>query len=116
MNCLKKPDTWKIKLTIAINCISFKDTDEEGIIHSQSDKKEIMIYDKTDEVIQELFASPLSRYQTGLEELMKNSGFIFDCAILFHCKCHKINLNRGGSYIDSPDRIKKQKSNNKSYQ
>ena len=62
MNCLKKPDTWKIKLTIAINCISFKDTDEEAVIYSQSDNKEIMIYDKTDEVTQELFESPFSRY------------------------------------------------------
>ena len=26
-----------------------------------------------------------------------------------HCKCHKINLKRGGPYIDSPDWIKKKK-------
>ena len=25
-------------------------------------------------------------------------------------KCHRINFRRGGSYIDSPDRIKKKKS------
>ena len=41
-----------------------------------------MIYDKADEVIQWLFESRLSRYQTCLEELMKSSGFIFDCAIV----------------------------------
>ena len=41
-----------------------------------------MIYDKADEVIQWLFESLLSRYQTCLEELMKSSGFIFDCAIV----------------------------------
>ena len=28
--------------------------------------------------------------------------------------CHKVNFRRGGSYIDSPDWIKKKKSNNKS--
>ena len=38
--------------------------------------------------------------------------------IIFICyyKCHKINPNRGGSYIDSPDWIKNKKSNNKSHQ
>ena len=28
--------------------------------------------------------------------------------------CHKVSFRRGGSYIDSPDWIKKKKSNNKS--
>ena len=30
-------DTWKIQLTIAINFISSKDTDEERLINSRSD-------------------------------------------------------------------------------
>ena len=54
-----------------------------------------MIYDKADEVIQERFESPISGYHIGLENLMKGSGFIFDCFNLLHYKCHKINLNRG---------------------
>ena len=37
---------------------------------------------------------------------MKGSDFIFDCVNLLYYKCHKINLNCGGSYIDSPDQIK----------
>ena len=57
INNLKKFDTWKIYLTIAINCISSKDTDEEFAIHSRSDNIEIMIHDKADEVIKELFES-----------------------------------------------------------
>ena len=32
---LKKPDTWKIQSTIAINFISFKDHDEERVIYSR---------------------------------------------------------------------------------
>ena len=36
-------------------------------MHSKSDKKEIMIFDKADEAIQELFELLLSRYQTGLK-------------------------------------------------
>ena len=37
---------------------------------------------------------------------MKGSDFIFDCVNLLYYKCHKINLNCGGSYIDSPHQIK----------
>ena len=37
---------------------------------------------------------------------MKGNDFIFHYANLLHCKCHKINQNRGGSYIDSSDWIK----------
>ena len=41
---------------------------------------------------------------------MKGSEFVFDYVLLFYCKCHKINPNRGGSYIDSPDWIKNKKA------
>ena len=48
----------------------------------------------------------LNRYQIELEASMRGSDFIFDCVNLLHDKCHKINLKRGGSYIDSPDCMK----------
>ena len=37
------------------------------------------------------------------------SEFIFNCVQLLYYECHKISLNRGGSYIDSPDLIKTKK-------
>ena len=40
---------------------------------------------------------------------MKGSNFVFSYVQLLYYKCHKINLNCGGSYIDSPDRIKNKK-------
>ena len=51
----------------------------------------------------------LDRYQNNLENLMKGSEFVFDFVHLLYYKCHKINLSRGGSYIDSPDWIKNKK-------
>ena len=84
-------------------------------MHSKSDKIEIMNNDETDEVIQELFQSLKNRYQNNLESL-KGSEFVFHYVQLLHYKCHKRNLNRGGSYIDSPDWIKNKKTNNKSHQ
>ena len=78
MNDLKKSDSWKIQLTIAINLISSKDTDEECAMHSKSDNTEFMIYHYADEVIEEFFESLLNRHQVGLETSMRGNDFIFD--------------------------------------
>ena len=49
MNNLKQSDTWNIQLTITINFISSKDdNDEECVMHSKSEKVEIMISDEVD--------------------------------------------------------------------
>ena len=58
-----------------------------------------MINDKEDEVIEQIFQSLLSRYQIGLETLMKRNDCIFDCTHPLFYKCHIINCKRGGSYI-----------------
>ena len=71
---------WKILLTIAINFISSKDSDETCTVHTKSNNVEIMIGSETDEIIEELFISILQRYQEGLEESMRGSEFIFDSA------------------------------------
>ena len=41
---------------------------------------------------------------------MRGSEFVFDYVKLLYYKCHRINLNRGGSYIDSLDCIKSKKA------
>ena len=47
-NTLKKSDTWKIQLTIAVNVISFIDNDEELVMYSKSNNIEIMMNDEAD--------------------------------------------------------------------
>ena len=54
INNLKKSGTCKIQLTIANNFIFSIDNDEVHVIHSKSDKIEIMINDEAYEVIKEL--------------------------------------------------------------
>ena len=97
---------WKIQLTMAINFISSKDNDEERVMHSKSYHIEFLIYDNANEIIEELFESLLNRYQIGMETSMRGSNFIFDCFYLLYYKCHEINPNLCGSYIDSSDWIK----------
>ena len=66
-------------------------------------------------VIKEFFDSLKNRYQINLKS-MKSSEFVFNYAHLLYHKCHKINPNCGGLYIDSPYWIKNKKSNNRSRQ
>ena len=41
---------------------------------------------------------------------MKGNEFVFDSVDLLHFKCHKISLNRSGSYIGFPKVIKNKKA------
>ena len=47
-------------------------------------------------------------------KLIRGNDFIFDCVHLLYYKCHKIDSNQGGLYIDFPGWVTK--SNNKSHQ
>ena len=68
-----------------------------------------MINDEADEVIKELFHSPKNRHQNNLESINGND-IVFDHVHLLYYKCHKINPNCGGSYVDSDDSIKNKKA------
>ena len=61
-------------------------------------------------VANELFELLRTRYQDNLETSMIGSDFIFDSVHSMYCKCHKVNFKRGGSYADSPDWIKNEKT------
>ena len=52
----------------------------------------------------------MQRYQDGLEESVKGSEFIFDSVDLLYYDLNKISLNRGGSYIVSPEWLKRKKA------
>ena len=102
---------WKIQLTMSINFISSKDSDETRNMHTKSDNIEIMMGSETDDIIDELFNFFLQKYQEGLEESMRRSEFIFDSVDLLYYNLQKINLNRkGSSYIDSPKWLKNKKA------
>lgn len=73
-----------------------------------------MISDKVDKVIEERFNSFLFRNKISLEESLKGSDFMFDCADLLHYRCYKmwkINAKREKSYIDSAVWIENNKVN-----
>ena len=65
----KTQSEWKIHLTMAINFISSKDSDETHTVHTKSDDVAIMMDSETDEIIKELFKSLLRRYQEKIRRI-----------------------------------------------
>ena len=86
------------------------DDDEEHLMHSKSDKIQIMANGKADKFVEELFESVCNRSQNNFEKLIKSSEFVFGYVYLLYYKCHKINRNCIGSYVDSPNWIKNKKA------
>ena len=109
INNHKTQGEWKINLTMAINFLYFKDSEEIRTMHSKSDNIEITIGCETNEIIENVFDSFLQRCQKGLEESMKRSEFVFDGVDSLYNKLHKISLKRGRSYIDSHEWLKNKK-------
>ena len=105
----KTQGEWEIRLTIAIKFISSKDSNETRNMHSKSDI-EIIMGIETHEIIEEFFECLLQGYYEELEESIKRRQFIFESVDVLCCNLNKISLNRGGSYIDSPEWLKNKKS------
>ena len=95
---------------MAINIFSSKDSEETRTMYISSNNTEVVIGTETDIIIEDLFDSFLQRYQKVLEESMRRSEFVFDDIDSLYYKLHKISLNRGGSYIDSPKWLKNKKT------
>ena len=97
-------------LTIVINFICSKDTEEERVIDSNRDNINFIPYSDADDVINKLFMSLHSRYQENLETSMEERDFIFDSVRLKYYKSYKVSFIRSRSYINSPDWIKREKA------
>ena len=97
---------WKIQLSMRIIFVSFIDKNETQVMHTKSDNVEIMNGTDTSDAINELIDSFMKRYQEGLETKMRGSSFTFERIDLLEYHLHEISLNRGSSYIKSPEWLK----------
>ena len=102
----KSKGEWKIQLSMQIIFVSFTDANETHEMHAKSDNITIMRGVETEDIINELFNTFRKRYQEGLETKMRGSSFTFDRIDLLKYHLHKISLNRGNSYIESPEWLK----------
>ena len=67
----KTQGEWKIRLTMTINIMFSKDSDETRTMHTKSKNIEIMMGNGTAEIIRELLETLLQRYEKGLEESVR---------------------------------------------
>ena len=105
----KAKGEWKIQLAMGIIFVSFIDANETREMRTKSDNITIMSGIETRDVINELFSTFRKRYQEGLETKMRGNSFTFERIDLLEYHLHNISLNRGSSYINSPERIKNKK-------
>ena len=99
----KSKGEWNIQITMRIIFISFTDKNETQVMHTKSDNVEVMNGTDTSDAINEFIDSFMKRYQEGLETNMKRSRYIFERTDLLEFHLHKISLNRGSLYINSPE-------------
>ena len=92
-----------------VNFISSIDPEETHIYYVWSDKISIMQGHDTDNIIKEMFRSFLHNYQGELK-MIKGSDFVFESVDLMDYKLHRVCLNRGGSYIKSPEWLENKKA------
>ena len=93
----KTSSKWKIHLTMTINFLSSKDSDETRTMHTKSNNVEIMIGSETNQIIKSLFESFLQKYQQGLEESMRGSEFVYESVDVLYYNLNRVSLSRGGS-------------------
>ena len=109
----KTKGEWKIQIIMKIIFVSYIDKNETHVMHTKSDNVENMIGTDTSDAINELIDHFIKRYHEGLETKMKGSSYIFERFDLLEYNLHKISLNRGSSYIESPQWLKNKKSTKK---
>ena len=100
---------WKIQINMHVNFISSTDTGESCIYYVWSDNVSIMQGGNTNAIIREIFRSFLHNYQQELKTI-KGSDFVFESFDLLDYKLHRVRLNRGGSYIKSPEWLENKKA------
>ena len=102
INDYKSKGEWNIQIVMGIIFVSFVDRNKTQVMHTKRDNIEIISGTDTSNAINELIDSFMKRYQEGLETKMKGSSYIFERIDLLEYHLHKISLNRGSSYIESP--------------
>ena len=102
----KSKDEWKIQLSMRVIFVSFTDVNKTHEMYSKSDNITIMRGAETGDITNGLFDTFRKRYQEGLETKIRGSSFTFEHIDLLEYHLHKISLNRGSSYTESPKWIK----------
>ena len=76
----KNKDEWKIQISMSLNFVSSKDSNEVRTMYAKSNNADVLIGNTTDIIFAyDIFESTLKRYQSWLEESMRGSEFVYGC-------------------------------------
>ena len=106
---IKTFNEWKILINMHVKFISSNDTGEIRTVFVWSDNEETRLGDETDNIVKSI--NPfLNNYQREELILRNESSFVFESVDLLSYHIHKTTLNRGSSYINSPEWIASKKA------
>ena len=92
----------KIQLDIGINYMHI--TDKQRILHfTKSENIKCLPSSNTDHILNELLKSLEEKYQEDIRLCHTSSSFIYESVEELNIHFHKISLQRGASYIPSPN-------------
>ena len=94
---------WKIQINMHVNFISSNDTGRTLTIFVSSDNEEIVLGNDTDDINKRRINYFLNNYQQEETILRNGSNFVFESVDLLSYHIHKTMLQRGKSYMKSPE-------------
>ena len=104
-----KVNEQKIQLNIGFNMIHM--SENRRITHfSLSDNVICMPSSNTDELLDQLLTSLYEKFQNDLQLTRESSGFAYESVEECNIHFHKIDLQRVGSFIESPPWLKYKKA------
>ena len=86
-----------------------EDFNDKRALYVKTKNVEAMMDSDTNEIVKKLSESIIKKYQELMEYSTKNSGLILEGVELMNYDINKITINRGGSDIESPIRLKSKK-------
>ena len=101
---------WKIQLTVQINFISRKDSEETRTMHKKCRNIESWRATKQIKLSKNFCNLFYKIIKKKLEEPMRGSEFVRGSIDLLYYHLQKVSLKRSGSYIDSPEWLKNKKT------
>ena len=105
----KTPAECKIQLTLLINFMSSKDSEETRTMHTKSHNVQIMMGNGIDDIIKGIFGISFAKILRKISRKMIESEFIFDSVDLLNYHLQNRSPEWARSYIDSPKWLKNKK-------
>ena len=104
----KKTTEQKMQLDIGINLVHIIDN-KRIRFYTKSENIKCLPSSNTEDILNELLASLYEKFKEDLQLCRTSSGFVYESVEDLNIHFHKVDLQRGGSYIPTTDWIKTKK-------